>query len=148
MARSPTIAVVDASVVVKWFKDETNTPEALALRDDWVEGTTILHTVDLLPYEALNALRYDSAQTRETLQRAAANLIDYQFQIIPFADIAEDAVNNALRYGITVYDAAYLTAAQHLGAKAYTADKKLINKVAGDTLQHIADYPTRNPQKN
>ena len=142
MARSPTIAVVDASVVVKWFKDEEHSREALKLRDDWVGGAVTLYAVELLPYEVLNALRYDPAQTSETLKEAAASLIDYQFQPTPFAEMADELTDNALRHGITVYDAAYLTAAQNLGAKAYTADKKLIAKVAGDTLRHIADYPT------
>lgn len=145
MARGQTLAVVDASVVVKWFKGEEHSRKALALRNDWVEGTITLYSVDFLPYEVLNALKYDPAQTSETLKEAAASLIDYQFQIIPFADIAEDVINNALRYGITVYDAAYLTVAQKLDALAYTADDKLIRKTGGDTLHHISTY---NTQKN
>jgi predicted nucleic acid-binding protein len=148
MARSPTLAVVDASVVVKWFKTEEHFREALALRNDWMEGTIELYAPELLPYEVLNALRYDPSQTKETLKEAAASLIEYQFQTIPFSEMANDLTDNVMRYGITVYDAAYLTTAQRLGTKAYTSDEKLIKKVAGDTLQHISTYPTRNPQKN
>ena len=141
MARGPTLAVIDASVVVKWFKDEDHSAEALALRADWAAGKISLHTVELLPFEVLNALRYDPTQTSQTLRMLAANLLDYPFRVIPISEIAEDTAENALRYGITIYDAAYLTAAQHLGSKAYTADQKLIAKVAGDTLHNITDYP-------
>jgi len=142
MARRPKVAVVDASVVVKWFKDEDRTDRALALRDDWVEGRVALHTVDLLLYEVLNALRYDLDQTGETMRRAAINLCDYPFRFLPIAEIAERTVENALRYGISVYDASYLSAGEELGAPVYTADEKLITKVSGDTLRNIAEYTT------
>ncbi len=105
MARGPTLAVVDASVVVKWFKDEDHTERAIALRDDWVRGRAALHTVELMPYEVLNALRYNPDQTAESLRRAAVNLCDYPFSFMPIADIAEMTIENALRYGISVYDA-------------------------------------------
>jgi predicted nucleic acid-binding protein len=140
MARSPKVAVVDASVVVKWFKDEDHTDRALALRDDWVAGRVALHTVELLLYEVLNALRYAPAQTSETMRRAAINLCDYPFRFLPVAEIAERTAENALRYGISVYDASYLSAGEELGAPVYTADEKLIAKVGGDTLRNIAEY--------
>ncbi|MFH2110087.1 MAG: type II toxin-antitoxin system VapC family toxin [Candidatus Bathyarchaeota archaeon] len=142
MARSPKVAVIDASVVVKWFKDEAHTDRALALREDWAAGRVSLHTIELLLYEALNALRYDPIQTEATLRRAAANLRDYPFRLIPMAEIAERTAENALRHGISVYDAAYLSAGEELGAPTYTADEKLIAKVGGGTLHSIADYGT------
>jgi len=140
MARNPKVAVVDASVVVKWFKDEDHTDRALALRDDWVAGRVSLHTVELLLYEVLNALRYTPAQTGETMRRAAINLCDYPFRFLPVAEIAERTAENALRYGISVYDASYLSAGEELGAPVYTADEKLIAKVGVDTLRNIAEY--------
>jgi len=142
MARGPKVAVVDASVVTKWFKDEGHTDRALALRDDWVTGDVALHTVELLIYEVLNALRYDKSQTGETLMRAAVNLCDYPFQFLPIAEIAERTTENALRYGISVYDASYLSAGEELAAPVYTADEKLISRVGGDTLHYIAEYTT------
>jgi len=98
--------------------------------------------VDLLLYEVLNALRYDLDQTGETMRRAAINLCDYPFRFLPIAEIAERTVENALRYGISVYDASYLSAGEELGAPVYTADEKLITKVSGDTLRNIAEYTT------
>jgi predicted nucleic acid-binding protein len=142
MAQRPKVAVVDASVVTKWFKDEAHTDRALTLRDDWVAGEVTLHTVELLIYEALNALRNDKDQTGETLRRAAVNLCDYPFRFIPLAEIAERTTENALRYGISVYDASYLSAGERLGAPVYTADEKLISRVGGDTLRNIAEYTT------
>ncbi len=140
MAGRPKVAVVDASVVVKWFKEEANTDRALSLRDDWAAGRVVLHTVEFMPYEVLNALRYDPVQTEETLRRVADNLRGYPFRLLPFAEIAERTAENALRHGISVYDAAYLSAAEELGAPAYTADEKLITRVGGDTLHDIAEY--------
>jgi len=142
MARGPTVAVVDASVVVKWFKNEDHTERAIALRDDWVRGRVALHSVELMPYEVLNALRYNPDQTAESLRRAAVNLCDYPFSFMPIADIAEMTIENALRYGISVYDASYISAGEALGAPVYTADERLITRIGGDILRGIADYPT------
>ncbi len=51
-------AVVDASVVVKWFVREEYTGEPLRLRDAYVDGLVDLLAPYLLPMEVLNALKY------------------------------------------------------------------------------------------
>ena len=62
--------------------------------------------------------------------------------LVPFnktGPIAEIATN----LGITVYDAAYMTLAQKLGTKAYTADGNLLDSLEGEysTLaEHIRTY--------
>ena len=50
-------AVVDASVVVKWFVSEDNTPESLSLRDAFVGNQIDLFAPSLMPFEVVNALR-------------------------------------------------------------------------------------------
>src|SRR6266540_2476528 len=51
------LAVVDASVVAKWFLKEENTLSARRLREDFLEGSLRLRVPSLLPFEVLNALK-------------------------------------------------------------------------------------------
>ncbi|MBU2559444.1 type II toxin-antitoxin system VapC family toxin, partial [archaeon] len=51
--------VVDASVVAKWFLEEVHSEMAEAIRKDYADGLLDLAAPSLLPYEVLNALRYN-----------------------------------------------------------------------------------------
>ncbi|KYH38908.1 MAG: twitching motility protein PilT [Candidatus Bathyarchaeota archaeon B23] len=43
-----------------------------------------------------------------------------------------------MREGVTLYDAAYVALAQHLGVKLYTADERLLRKMGESPLiEHI-----------
>ncbi|MBI5242614.1 MAG: type II toxin-antitoxin system VapC family toxin [Elusimicrobia bacterium] len=52
------IHVLDASVALKWFVEESGTARALAFRDDFLAGKIVLASPDLLLYEAANVLRF------------------------------------------------------------------------------------------
>lgn len=57
--RPEKIAVVDASVAVRWFVEEEFTRQALAMADDYQARKVDLRSTQLLPFEVLNALRYN-----------------------------------------------------------------------------------------
>ena len=50
--------VIDASVVIKWFIEEKDSAKALLLKDNHINGKTILIAPDLLIYEAANVLLF------------------------------------------------------------------------------------------
>jgi len=58
--------------------------------------------------------------------------------------IEEEAIIEALKYSmekqITVYDAYYIITAHKLNTHIYTADEKLLRKIGGEEIRHIADY--------
>ena len=57
--------VLDASVVVKWFVDEE--PDiSLQLLEDYLNGKVTLYSVQLMPYEVINAHRYNRLEMRNT----------------------------------------------------------------------------------
>lgn len=49
--------------------------------------------------------------------------------VLPTAEILKDAADLANKYGITVYDAAFVSLAKSIGAVTITADEKLYEKV-------------------
>jgi predicted nucleic acid-binding protein len=134
--------VVDTSVVVKWYLPEQDHEVARALRDDYLDGKFDLVAPALLPFEAINALRYSGRFDGEQLDAAAQSLSEYGLDLVPFraagavADIATDL-------DITVYDAAYVALAEQFETKAYTADETLLADLGddySDQLAHIRTY--------
>ncbi|MCL6089948.1 MAG: type II toxin-antitoxin system VapC family toxin [Candidatus Thermoplasmatota archaeon] len=140
----PNNIVLDASVVVKWFVDEEYTNKALKILDDYAKGTIMVCSVQLMPYEVINALRYDSAIGRGDLIQISQAISKFQIRLYPLINgLAESTINIALDSGTTIYDAAYLSLAIKIGARLYTADQKFINKLAGNEhLFHISNYET------
>lgn len=137
-----TAVVVDTSVIVKWYIPEQHHEEARALRDAYLAGTVDLVAPALMPFEAVNALKYSGHYSGERLEQAAQSLSDYGIELVPFGEI--DAVSEmAMKHDITVYDGAYVALAQERDTTAYTADGTLCEDIEGDDsrlVEHIRTY--------
>ena len=140
--RGKEIVVLDASVVVKWFVEEKHTDAALRARDDYQAGKTDIWSTQLLPFEVLNALRYGPGYGLEELKTAGGALERYRLALSPvLGELAEASVSDAVTYGITLYDAAYVALARMLGRRMYTADEKLLAKLSRvEHAVHVEEY--------
>jgi predicted nucleic acid-binding protein len=135
------VVVADASVVAKWFVEEEHTGDALRLRDDYADRIVDIASPDLMPYEVLNALRYNPVFGESQLKEAARALEKFGLWLLPLDGVlAESCVENSLRYGISIYDSAYLSLGIVRDIPVYTADKRLIEKVKHRALRHISSY--------
>jgi predicted nucleic acid-binding protein len=133
--------VVDASVAVKWFVDEPGSDAANRLLDDYVEGRIDVHSTQQLPFEVLNALRYNPEFGLEKLKTTAKAIEALSLALHPLqGDYAERTLANAVNHGVTVYDSGYVSLGEELGLLVYTADEKLIKKVGTKSLLHISRY--------
>ncbi|AIF82336.1 putative nucleic acid-binding protein, contains PIN domain [Candidatus Nitrososphaera evergladensis SR1] len=139
------VVVADASVIVKWFVDEENTENALALRQLYIDGKVEIAVPHLLPYEVLNALRYNPEFGEEQVKIASKALEKYQLWLYPvLGDLAALCVQNSFAYGISLYDSSYISLAEYLDATLYTADERILAKVVmmkgkGENFRHISD---------
>ena len=135
-------AVVDASVVVKWFIEEEYSREARLLRDAYRDGLIDLIAPSLLPYEVLNALKYSNVFGEEELKEIAHILDDFQITLYSIEGrLSELSVEIAYRKGVTIYDAAYVALAVESEAPLYTADEKLLRKTRSTGLvRHISGF--------
>ena len=134
--------VVDTSVVVKWYLPERDHEAARALRDAYLEGEVDLVAPALLPFEAVNALRYSGQFDGEQLAAAARSLSEYGIDLVAFSD-AGPVADIATDLDITVYDAAYVALAERLDTTAYTADETLLDDLSDEydeRLAHIRTY--------
>ncbi|MFY9484401.1 MAG: type II toxin-antitoxin system VapC family toxin [Patescibacteria group bacterium] len=125
------MVVLDASVILKWFRDEPDSEKALVYRSEHVSGKQQIVCPILLHYELVNAL----VTKRDLSIRDVTDILkDLQRSQILLASpsIVEDeqyAAIIAMEKGISYYDASYIALAHRLKANLITADKKLIEKV-------------------
>jgi predicted nucleic acid-binding protein len=126
-------AVVDASVLVKWFIRETDSDRALKLRDRHVNGEIQLAAPALILYEVLNALKYSGLFSVRELKGVSAAIQNYGLALYPLENKnAGFTLEAAERNDITAYDASYLGLAMDLGSEFITADRELLSKLRGE----------------
>lgn len=133
--------VIDASVVVKWFNIEPLHDKAIAIRDRYIGGAIDLIAPTLIYYEVANALRYNPRFGIEEVRAAVKALEDLSLTTYEFSmDMASKAVEIAYMYGITVYDAAYVSLAALMDTTLYTADKEVVAKVSATYVKHLSEF--------
>lgn len=136
-------AVVDASVVVKWYVPERNHELARDFRDDYLDGAHDLFAPSLLPFEVINALRYSEHFEGDRLHAASESLSGYEIELRPFAR-SGNVTEVAEKLDVTIYDASYVALAEDVDGRAYTADEALLSNVSGSShdsrLVHIQEY--------
>ena len=129
MARSRKL-VVDASVVVKWYVEEEYSAQALKIFEDYSDGKFDLLSVHLMPFEVLNALRYNPAMGVRDIERAGESLSRSQITLFPILDgLYLDSIRIATEYGITIYDSTYLALAESAECDLCTADEKFVKRI-------------------
>ncbi len=139
-----TPAVVDSSVVVKWFVPEPFSAEAIRLRD----GGCPLHAPDFLDLEVGNVL-WKNVQ-RGQLARPDAVAILLLLPQLPITrhalgPLVPPAFTIADQTARTVYDCLYVALAVQLGGAMVTADDRLVNALSGTSwsanVARLQDVP-------
>jgi predicted nucleic acid-binding protein len=144
MERGKEVIVVDASVIVKWFVNEEYTEKSLALRQSYLDKKIDIVCPQLLPFEVLNALRYNPEFGEEQVKVASEALRKYQLWLYPvLGELAGICVKNSFSFGISLYDSSYISLAEYLDAKLYTADRRVLDKTGNlKTVKHVSDFET------
>ncbi|HEY6145747.1 MAG TPA: type II toxin-antitoxin system VapC family toxin [Solirubrobacterales bacterium] len=123
-------AVLDASVVLKWFHHggEMHAEAAGVLRGDFEAGELRVIAPPLLWLEIINVAarrwRWDSSQ----LEALAASLSDLGFELV---EPEPEAIARWAGRGLTAYDAAYVAVAEETGAPVITDDAQICRLAKG-----------------
>jgi predicted nucleic acid-binding protein len=132
------VAVVDASVVVKWFVEEENSDKAVTIRDKYIEGELKLIAPEIINFEVLNALYYKKLFSESEIKEVSEALDAYFLDLYPLRGrYAEKTIEVAFKNNITIYDASYISLAIMKNSYMYTADGKLVERLKEDYLKHI-----------
>ena len=122
--------VVDASVAVKLYAAEPDSPLARAL----FAAADALVAPELILFEVTSALqrKYRRGEVSERqVVSASRDLPFWSARLWPMADLYQRASVLALKTNHPIYDCAYLALAEETGFEFVTTDKGL-RKVAGD----------------
>ena len=141
--RRDDVAVVDASVVDKWYIPERDHEAARDHRDAYLDGHHDLLAPSLLPFEVINALEFSGHYDGDRLREASRTLPEYGLEFVPYraagpvAAVAQDL-------NVTISDASYVSLASTRNGTLYTADTELLDaanrgQYSGETA-HIRAY--------
>lgn len=132
--------VVDASVGIKLFVDESLSGAAQRLFTQLMLPGTQFYIPDLFYIECTNVLwKYvrRGGLPRRNAQLAVNQLCRLKLRRVSSAHLAAAALGLAIEYELTAYDAAYAALAQRVSAPLITADEALVRKLAGARLEAL-----------
>jgi predicted nucleic acid-binding protein len=139
MSETPFRCVVDANVALKLFFEQPGSAQADALFAHLeAEAHTRFFVPDFFYAECTSAFTTYSRQTKYTAQEAhqdMAELLALSLYIMPTVDLATMALDVALTYAISGYDAFYVALSHRVHAPLVTADEKLVRALAGKPFQ-------------
>ncbi len=138
-------AVIDASIIVKWYVIEEFRQQAMNLRDDYIKKKVSLLAPTVLIFEVINAIRYSKRDiSKSTLENIGKSLMHYGIQLFMFdEELLTETIKLALDKDVTIYDAVYVSLAKIKKTDFYTADDRLIRKLGKNHekfVKHIKDY--------
>jgi predicted nucleic acid-binding protein len=133
--------VLDASVVLKWFREEgeSNVEAARALRTAFAAGELLVLAPSLLLLELVNVAGRRCRWQEPELAELAASLDALGFELVD-PDLLRVARWTA--HGLTAYDAAYVAVAE-AGTVELVTDDELILAVAHEVAVPLAGEATR-----
>jgi predicted nucleic acid-binding protein len=146
IGKTPKFYVVDASVVVKWvLSGEPYEENATKFKDNQLSENAEMFAPSLMIHEVANSLWKAIRLKRITLEdalRAMKDLDDLQINLQEqYWTEASSELAIANKFGITTYDAAYLSLSEKMNAPVITADDTMYEKAKGHfKVLHLRDY--------
>ncbi|BAY90909.1 MULTISPECIES: type II toxin-antitoxin system VapC family toxin [unclassified Tolypothrix] len=129
--------VVDTSVCIKYFIADPLTAKVNQLFSHLANPQTEIYVPDLFYIECANVFwKYVRARiyTAAEIQADLATLKAFPLRVFSTADLMADAVNIALNYGISAYDASYVALSQQVDATLLTLDNKLVKALSASSF--------------
>lgn len=120
------IAVIDASVAVKWFIPEPDTTAAENVQRQ------ARQTIALIIAEVANAAWRRARMghvTKNHAEQIAAAIASRFDELVGLGELAHDAISIANQLDRPVYDCFYIALANRVGGQLVTADTSLVKSV-------------------
>lgn len=131
--------IIDASVLAAaFFQEEFEEPSWALLASD-----SSLLAPEIIVAEVGNVI-WKRFRTREINEEEAGQLLtDFlrlPLRITPSKNLLEPALQIAMRADRTVYDSLYIALAEETKSVMVTADKRLVNALAGGPLEKYVEW--------
>jgi predicted nucleic acid-binding protein len=135
-------AVLDSSVVIKWFAaEQRGSSEARELRSNYEAGHLSVIAPDLLFLEILNAAGRRWRWSEEALLELASALEDLSFEV---GEPELQLVGSWVARGLTACDAAYVALAEERDLVLVTDDDDIL-RLAPDLSRPLVGETSANP---
>lgn len=123
-------AVLDASVVLKWFhrEGEVHAEAAGALRGEFEAGELRVIVPPLLWLEIINVAARRWHWESSQLEALATSLSELGFELV---EPEPEAIARWAGHGLTAYDAAYVAVAEETGVPVITDDAQICRVATG-----------------
>jgi len=126
-------AVIDASVVLKWYLfDENFGIKALRLLGEYVSNELDILAPSLLEYEVMNGLMIAQKRKRmkeEKILAAVEGFANLGINLKSLSHLYPQVIHYCKTYNRSVYDASYMALALDEGISLITADEGLFNAI-------------------
>lgn len=120
--------VVDANIVVKWYREESDSRQALLFRQLVLKQEHTAIVPFLLFVEAINVLVMRYHLPYQALKLVITDLTNFPCEIVPYSHpLLGLAAHSSLQHRLAIYDGIYLALAQHLNIKLLSQDDKVID---------------------
>ena len=134
--------VVDASVMVKWFKrkNEHYTGKARMLLKQHLNKQESIAVPKFAFIEVANALATKTNTKKVTIEKNLTSLYEMNLSIHPLTqnDLIESATS-AKKYHTTVYDMLYAVIAKKHHTRLVTADENFVKKTRFTFTKHLKE---------
>lgn len=130
---NPLRCVIDANVGIKRFIADPLTPKVNQLLAHSNISNVEIYIPDPFYIEVTNIFwKYVRAgmYTAAEVQADLATLKTLSLRVVSTADLMEEAVNIAIAYGISAYDASYVALSHRVSSPLLTLDQRLVNTLA------------------
>jgi len=120
--------VLDASVALKWVRDEEDSGRALFLRVEMEQGFHEYLAPDIFPVEISHVLTKFYRQNIMRAEEAETHLTSIMAtlpQLVPSVDLLPSAFAIAQKTRTSFYDALYIALGESEGVPVITADQKM-----------------------
>lgn len=140
--------IIDASTCLKWvFNDEVFSDQSLQLQKQYLLGKISLIAPTLWFYEVTNGIKSAALRSRISFAKSKSLLsllLKSKPEIVPMEEVLTECLENAIKFGISAYDSAYVTLAQINNIPLITSDQKLIDKVSPSIKNvYLRDYTSQ-----
>lgn len=142
--------ILDASVAVKWFLEEEDQDDAVRLADQFEGNKIKLVVPDFFFVEMANVFWSKIASNLLRVSEGVAmmdKLMRLGLKRYSDHELSDVALENALHFGISAYDATYVSLAEIYAAPLVTADLDLIKACRRRRFHWIAPLQDLSPSK-
>lgn len=135
--------IIDSSVIAKWYLPDERDNQALKIQQDFSSKTIFISVPLLIFYEVNNILKNAAKSLRiskEKTYQAYEDLLQLDFTVYSSTALFKKALQLAIVFDITSYDASYIALAEYLKVPLFTADEKLINNIDSKLVLPLKAY--------